>query len=245
MDRRDLDLCDGDCRLCPSSVAGFARSFETIPRRRPHRFVVSSLVLPYRQSHGAGRRRPALSSSCASNGATGRAGGFFGFFKCRRRPALFSPFRSRRRPIGLRSGSMSATHWASCCSRVAVFGESTADRQVARFGGDPKNKSKICDVGLWGFSRHPNYFFEWLVWVAFAIIAIAPGWPLSLGLVRPCGARSHVRAACPCVGYPAVGGSHASVAGRRLPSLSGACERILARAAEVPQPRPSRSGAPS
>jgi steroid 5-alpha reductase family enzyme len=71
---------------------------------------------------------------------------------------------------------------------VAIFGESTADRQLARFGGDPKNKSKICEVGLWGYSRHPNYFFEWLVWVAFAIIAIAPaghypwGW---FGLAAP------------------------------------------------------------
>jgi steroid 5-alpha reductase family enzyme len=57
---------------------------------------------------------------------------------------------------------------------VAALGERAADRQLARFGGDPKNKSKICDVGLWGCSRHPNYFFEWLVWVALAIIAIAP-----------------------------------------------------------------------
>jgi steroid 5-alpha reductase family enzyme len=56
---------------------------------------------------------------------------------------------------------------------VAAFGERTADRQLARFGADPKNKSKICDAGLWGYSRHPNYFFEWLVWVSFAIIAIS------------------------------------------------------------------------
>lgn len=71
---------------------------------------------------------------------------------------------------------------------VAALGERAADRQLARFGGDPKNKSKICDVGLWGCSRHPNYFFEWLVWVALAIIAIAPvghypwGW---FGLAAP------------------------------------------------------------
>jgi steroid 5-alpha reductase family enzyme len=57
---------------------------------------------------------------------------------------------------------------------VAVLGERAADRQLARFGRDPKNNAKICDVGLWSYSRHPNYFFEWLVWVAFAIIAIAP-----------------------------------------------------------------------
>jgi steroid 5-alpha reductase family enzyme len=71
---------------------------------------------------------------------------------------------------------------------IAAFGERAADRQLARFGGDPKNKSKICDVGLWGYSRHPNYFFEWLVWVAFAIIAMGPvghypwGW---FGLAAP------------------------------------------------------------
>jgi steroid 5-alpha reductase family enzyme len=71
---------------------------------------------------------------------------------------------------------------------IAVFGERAADRQLARFGGDPKNKSKICDVGLWSYSRHPNYFFEWLVWVSFAIIAIAPGghYPWGwLGLAAP------------------------------------------------------------
>jgi steroid 5-alpha reductase family enzyme len=71
---------------------------------------------------------------------------------------------------------------------IAIIGESAADSQLARFGGDPKNKSKICSVGLWGYSRHPNYFFEWLVWVSFALIAIAPaghypwGW---FGLAAP------------------------------------------------------------
>ena len=58
---------------------------------------------------------------------------------------------------------------------AAIFGERAADRQLVRFGADHRNKSRICDAGLWGYSRHPNYFFEWLVWVAFALIAIAPG----------------------------------------------------------------------
>ncbi len=71
---------------------------------------------------------------------------------------------------------------------VAALGERTADRQLARFGADPRNHGKICDAGLWAYSRHPNYFFEWLVWVSFAIIAIAPaeqypwGW---FGLAAP------------------------------------------------------------
>ena len=54
----------------------------------------------------------------------------------------------------------------------AIVGETIADRQLSAFRADPKNKSKICDVGLWGMSRHPNYFFEWLGWVAYAVIAI-------------------------------------------------------------------------
>lgn len=55
---------------------------------------------------------------------------------------------------------------------AAVVGEAVADRQLSRFRADPANHGKVCDVGLWGWSRHPNYFFEWLGWVAYAVIAI-------------------------------------------------------------------------
>jgi steroid 5-alpha reductase family enzyme len=54
----------------------------------------------------------------------------------------------------------------------AIVGESCADAQLARFRANPANRGRICDVGLWRRSRHPNYFFEWLVWVAFAVVAI-------------------------------------------------------------------------
>ena len=63
---------------------------------------------------------------------------------------------------------------------VAIVGEGVGDHQLARFRVDPANKRRICDVGLWGVSRHPNYFFEWLGWAAYALIAIGPaggfGW---------------------------------------------------------------------
>lgn len=54
---------------------------------------------------------------------------------------------------------------------VAVLGESVADRQLARFRADPANRGKTCRAGLWRYSRHPNYFFEWLHWFAYAALS--------------------------------------------------------------------------
>jgi steroid 5-alpha reductase family enzyme len=54
---------------------------------------------------------------------------------------------------------------------VAFLGEAIADAQLARFKQDPKNKVRVCNTGLWRYSRHPNYFFEFLIWVSFALVA--------------------------------------------------------------------------
>ena len=54
---------------------------------------------------------------------------------------------------------------------IALGGEAAADAQLARFKADPARRGEICDVGLWAWSRHPNYVCEWLVWVGFAITA--------------------------------------------------------------------------
>jgi steroid 5-alpha reductase family enzyme len=54
---------------------------------------------------------------------------------------------------------------------VAFAGESLADAQLKHFRADAKNSGRICQVGLWKYSRHPNYFFEWLVWVGFFVFA--------------------------------------------------------------------------
>ncbi|NBV24448.1 MAG: DUF1295 domain-containing protein [Proteobacteria bacterium] len=66
----------------------------------------------------------------------------------------------------------------------ALLGESIADRQLAHFRADPANKGKVCQVGLWNYSRHPNYFFEWLVWVGYAVFALGSQWGW-LGLIAP------------------------------------------------------------
>lgn len=62
---------------------------------------------------------------------------------------------------------------------IALLGESLADRQLAAFRADPANRGRICDVHLWAWSRHPNYFFEWLGWCAWPIFAInlSGAWP--------------------------------------------------------------------
>ncbi|MBC7989012.1 MAG: DUF1295 domain-containing protein [Luteimonas sp.] len=58
---------------------------------------------------------------------------------------------------------------------ISVLGEAVADRQLARFRADPANRGKTCRAGLWRYSRHPNYFFEWLHW--FVYVALAAGSP--------------------------------------------------------------------
>jgi steroid 5-alpha reductase family enzyme len=55
---------------------------------------------------------------------------------------------------------------------VAVAGEAISDEQLHRFRKNPDNRGRICDAGLWGWSRHPNYFFEWLGWLAYPLLAI-------------------------------------------------------------------------
>jgi steroid 5-alpha reductase family enzyme len=58
----------------------------------------------------------------------------------------------------------------------AICGEALSDAQLAAFKRDPASKGKVCAVGLWRFSRHPNYFFEWLIWVAYFVFALASSW---------------------------------------------------------------------
>ena len=53
----------------------------------------------------------------------------------------------------------------------SVAGETIADRQLEAWRSNPSNKGRTCRSGLWRFSRHPNYFCEWLVWVAWALLA--------------------------------------------------------------------------
>lgn len=64
---------------------------------------------------------------------------------------------------------------------IALIGEYLSDHQLSRFRADPDNKGKVCRVGFWRFSRHPNYFFEWLHWFAYVAFALgSSNWWLTL-----------------------------------------------------------------
>jgi steroid 5-alpha reductase family enzyme len=63
-------------------------------------------------------------------------------------------------------------------SITGVAGETLADAQLARWKREPANRGRVCEAGLWGYSRHPNYFFEWCVWIGYAVYGLAyhGGW---------------------------------------------------------------------
>ena len=59
---------------------------------------------------------------------------------------------------------------------LSVAGEGVADAQLSRHRRDPANRGKTCRSGLWRYSRHPNYFFEWLHWFAYVLLAWGSPW---------------------------------------------------------------------
>jgi steroid 5-alpha reductase family enzyme len=81
--------------------------------------------------------------------------------------------------------AISPLEWgAAALWTLAIGCEAAADAQLSKFKSDASNKGHTCEAGLWRYSRHPNYFFEWLIWVAFALFAFSsPGgyW----GLISP------------------------------------------------------------
>ena len=69
---------------------------------------------------------------------------------------------------------------------AAIAGEAVSDAQMKRFRADPANKGQVIETGLWAWSRHPNYFFQWLGWLAYPVIALDPGRPVTwLSLAAP------------------------------------------------------------
>ena len=61
---------------------------------------------------------------------------------------------------------------------IGLAGGCLADWQLARHKSSPDRKpGEICNSGLWRYSRHPNYFFEWIAWMSYLFL----GWGAPLG----------------------------------------------------------------
>lgn len=76
-----------------------------------------------------------------------------------------------------------AALWLLC-----IIGEGVSDWQLQYFKKQAENKGKVCQYGLWYYSRHPNYFFQFSIWISVFIFALPSpyGWlaficPLSIG----------------------------------------------------------------
>lgn len=66
-------------------------------------------------------------------------------------------------------------HWLGLALFViGMTVESRGDAQLARFKADPANAGKVCDVGLWAWTRHPNYLGEIIIWCGFACLSFTP-----------------------------------------------------------------------
>jgi steroid 5-alpha reductase family enzyme len=74
---------------------------------------------------------------------------------------------------------------ATILALLALGGEALADTQLARFRKTPEARTDVCEVGLWRYSRHPNYFFEWLFWCGIPLFALAADVWSWLSLLAP------------------------------------------------------------
>ncbi len=71
---------------------------------------------------------------------------------------------------------------------LSIIGEAASDWQLQQFKKNPANKGKVCEYGLWNYSRHPNYFFQLMIWISVFIFSLSSphGWisivcPLTIG----------------------------------------------------------------
>jgi steroid 5-alpha reductase family enzyme len=58
---------------------------------------------------------------------------------------------------------------------VGVFFEAVGDTQLARFKADPAHRGQVMDRGLWRYTRHPNYFGDFMVWWGLYLVALSTG----------------------------------------------------------------------
>jgi len=85
-----------------------------------------------------------------------------------------------------RDGATTWTLLAAGVYLIGLSGEAYADIQLSQFRDQPRNAGRTCRRGLWRYSRHPNYFFAFVHWCSYALLAVGLPWPVwSLTLIAP------------------------------------------------------------
>lgn len=113
---------------------------------------------------------------------------FFWFYQAQALAALvfalpFAGLSLHRPTTGQVFGLEGLQWWGLGLAAASAVAEAVADQQLARHRADPSRRHLACRVGLWRYSRHPNYFFEWLVWCGIGLAAApAIGW---VALLQP------------------------------------------------------------
>ena len=101
----------------------------------------------------------------------GHQGKFYGFFMFQAALVVlfalpFTAVATNAAPLSAARAGLAVLVWL-----LAVGGEALADRQLAAWRADPAHRGRTCRAGLWRYSRHPNYFFEWCHWFAYVVLA--------------------------------------------------------------------------
>ena len=85
-------------------------------------------------------------------------------------------------PIFAIANSSEPLSWVDALGLSLLFDgillEAVADLQLKRFKADPANAGKVMDRGVWGWSRHPNYFGNALLWAGVGLVGVGAGAPL-------------------------------------------------------------------
>ena len=164
----------------PSTCCGSGSSRSNSPSSAPS--TATTLPLPPGADEGLACRDAAPTTSACKHGpaasaAPARHGAEAG---SRRRHQAGSTRRSASHTRLAHASASSASTAAAPVQKkyhieqqaVAIAGEGLSDWQLQTFKANPANKGGINDVGLWRFSRHPNYFFETFGWLAYPVLAI-------------------------------------------------------------------------
>jgi len=154
-------------------VVGYAAAYPSFPARRSLVCLLGGLWamrLAFHLYHDRVRGKPEDGRYRAMREAWGPRApvNFFLFYQGQ---ALVAALFSVPMLAAMRGSGLDRWCWAGVAVwALAVAGESIADRQLASWRADPAHRGRTCRSGLWRYSRHPNYFFEWVHWFTYVLI---------------------------------------------------------------------------